>query len=168
MNRLAPLKKNRLSPLKDINPLTGKPRQVFEAPTEWLRSKEVPEVLSELHPKRIGFLEGVTEDIGHKVPFSPIGALEIADVMLASRRISNDDYKKPPIFHPAGDIGVARKHGAWAIDPRLSKAPKWTPERQKAQDIWVVKEYFDKMEERERRGYTTAGKIGAGLSILPA
>jgi len=29
-----------------INPLTGKPRKVFEAPTEYLRTKEVPEVLA--------------------------------------------------------------------------------------------------------------------------
>lgn len=32
----------------EINPLTGMPRRIFEAPTEYLRTQEVPEVLSEI------------------------------------------------------------------------------------------------------------------------
>lgn len=146
----------------EINPKTGKPRKIFEAPNEYQKTQLVPEVLSEIEKQKpIGFIEGLTEDIEQKFPFSPVGALELADLMLASKRLSKEDYKISPIYHPAGHV---RTIGAWA--PPMQ--PDWTPERQKEQDIRVVNDYFDKLAEREKRGYTTAGKIGAGISILPA
>ena len=117
-------------------------------------------------PKRldkIGFGEAFIRDPLTKIPFSPIAPLETADIVFSAKRLQENLYEKPPIFHPAGGVD-ARRFGAWALD----YGPRWTPEGQRKQDERVVTEYFEELDEEQRRGYTTMGKVGRITSAMPA
>lgn len=109
-----------------------------------------------------GFWEGAAQDWATKVPFSPVGALEMTDVVLAMGRLRDNKYDAPPLF---GSYIIPTVQPAWG---QMTPQVGWQSDLQKQRDQKVVDDYVAKMTERAERGYTFGGKVGAGISILPS
>lgn len=116
----------------------------------------------------IRFGEAFVQDAETKAPFSPIGAFEIADVVLSSRRLKNNLYDEAPIFRAAGDTDRATKALGGSFGGISMFKPQWTPERQREQDVQVVTDFLREQNERAERGYTTMGRVGQITSEMPA
>jgi len=109
----------------------------------------------------IGFVEAAVEKPWEKVAFSPIRAIRTARTVVAARRLSKDDYTKAPTFFAAETPGILGK-----FFPALTG--DWTPKLQKDYDIKIVEDYLKDLDEKERRGYTTMGRVGGILSEMPS
>lgn len=117
-------------------------------------------------PTDVGFFKAFIKDPTKKFPFSPIAALETADVVFSAKRLQENLYEKPPIFHPAGRVaGMEQWRGFGYVPPEI---PEWAPEAQRKQDTRVVEEYFEEVDKRQRENYTTMGKVGQITSAMPA
>lgn len=118
----------------------------------------------------VGFIEAAGEDIAGKVPFSPTPMLEVADIVGATRRLQDEDYDKPPLFSSLTtkeQQSTARAFGAWTT-PTAGLPDKWTPELQRQHDIKIVTDYLKDLEEKQRRGYTTLGRVGQITTAMPS
>ena len=113
--------------------------------------------------QEIGFWEAAAQDIRTKVPFSPAGAIDTLDILLSAQRLQKDEYEKKPglLRSLAGAAGLP-------VGLPLYEKRGLTPEVLKQRDIKRIETHLEKMAEREKRGYTFMGKVGAGVSILPA
>jgi len=119
--------------------------------------------------KPIGFVEAAIEDIPGKIPFSPTRVLGSLDIVLSARRLQKEDYIERPSFSSLTtqeEISEARAIGAWVAP--TGRLPKWTPSLQRNYDIKILTDYFEDLEEKQRRGYTLGGKVGAIASDIPA
>lgn len=128
------------------------------------------ELTSDIDTDKIGFFEAAVEHPERKVPFSPMGALDAADVALSARRIMSNDYEKPPIFSKLvtnEQLSAARQAGAW-VAPMQGAPEKWSPELQRQTDIDVVFDYLQELDEKQQRGYSTLGRAGQIVSEMPA
>lgn len=111
-----------------------------------------------------GFWEKAAEDAMTKIPFSPAGAVNNLDLILTSGRIQRDDYEEPPSF---GAYYPPRRERLFPItEVRFRR--EWIPELQKQRDIGRLEKHFERLAEEEARGVTFLGKVGAGVSVLPA
>lgn len=161
---------NAANPRRDFNALVDK---AGTAPTVYSgpkprRSLEELTALSETD--KIGFGEAFIDKPSHKIPFSPVGALDIANVVASARRLRDNRYDKPPIITKLTtneQLSKARMHGAWVM-PMPGLPEKWTPELQKQTDVDVVTKYLQDLEEKQRRGYSTMGRVGQITSEMPA
>jgi len=111
---------------------------------------------------KIGFIEAAKEDIPGKIPFSPTSAIELYGVVSATKRLQRDDYKTS-FFLPEqegllpSDIGY--------VPPERRQA---LINKQRQFDIDLITKYLEEQEERNRRGYTTLGRVGQITSEMPA
>ncbi len=119
----------------------------------------------------IGFFEAAGEDLATKIPFSPVGALEVADIALSARRLSGNKYDRAPLFttyQTNEQLSNIRRHGGWVPSSVPGLPNKWTAEAQQAHDAKVVGDYFKKLDARQARGYTFGGRVGQIVSEMPA
>ncbi len=150
--------------VKDVSTLAENLKRVVNAEALPDSTKTVAKQsrIRDENENKMGFWEGASQDILEKIPFSPAGILKLIDLQNATIRLDllerGDDYgyrmyEKVPAYSMTTMGGIAPVMGAGA-----------TPES----DIKLINDYFNKVAERERRGSSTGGKIGAGLSVLPA
>ena len=117
----------------------------------------------------VGFGRGFTEDPLEKVAaFSPIPALELADIVGSSKRLQSNSYDEMPSFSSlttSTKMQEAKRYGAWA--PTNIDAPQWTAELQKQNDAKVVGDYLIKAEAEANKHYTLGGQVGSMMSQMP-
>jgi len=146
--------------------------------------------LLEVPTKPIGFGEAFVEKPMEKIPFSPIGAIKTADLMASVKRIQENDYETSEQVKAAETPeGKLRRTSLQAMYSRFSptaseisslerlqlgvKNDPTTPlslrgEQDKERDVRVLTEYFEDLAEKEKRGYSLWGKVGAITSAMPA
>lgn len=125
--------------------------------------------------KPIGFWEGLTEDALFKIPISGpmLEGLDLARIKLAAIRLNTPDFdwdeeagrEKRRLDWEYGKPGLVSKMDRQEY---LDSRKAITAESAKQDDIDGVTGYITVMAEREERGYNTWGRIGQGLSVLPA
>jgi hypothetical protein len=160
------------NPRRDFNALVEASESaptVYSGPS---RRRSFDELLAtaEAETKPIGFGEAFIEDPASKFPFSPTGALDVANVVASARRLRDNRYDKPPLitkYITNEQLSKARMHGGW-VAPMPGLPEKWEPEKQKEIDVEVVTNYLRDLEEKQRRGYTTMGRVGQITSEMPA
>ena len=123
---------------------------------------------------RIGFGEAFMERPAEKFPFSPVGAGRSAELVAASQRVQSDKYDKPPIVGIAPSPAKALLGGGYytavsqmALHPKEAMK-RWTPERQKQFDVDTLTNFFEDLDKKQQRGYTTMGRVGQITSEMPA
>jgi len=155
-----------------------------------LVSKGMFDDLVEAPVKPIEFGEAFVEKPMEKFPFSPIGAIKTADLVASSKRIRENDYETTKQIEAAKTPeGKLRKTSLQAMysrysptaseisalervelgiknKPDTSLSPLGKKDQQR--DIKVLTEYFEDMAEKEKRGYSLWGKVGAITSAMPA
>lgn len=135
-----------------------------------IRLDEIP--VEPVRLDKIGFAEAFIESPEKKLPFSPVGALEVIDVATSAKRLSGDDYVTPPRLF--GEVTTEQKlsrlraAGGWVGGIGLKIPKKWTPELQRNKDIKTVTEYLKDLNEKQERGYSLGGRIGQITSNMPS
>lgn len=105
----------------------------------------------------IGFGKAFIQDPLTKIPFSPAAAAYAGSLVDASRRLQEDNYEQ---------FAAERTQvGAVFGFPALMKR---TPEEMKTEDIRLIEDWITTEDERQRRGYTTMGRVGQITSAMPA
>jgi len=105
----------------------------------------------------IGFAEAFVERPLEKIPFSPARAAYMGSLVDASRRLQEDTYER----FAAERTQVGAVFGFPALMAR-------TPEEMRTEDIVLVEDYLIDLDEKQRRGYTTMGRVGQITSEMPA
>ena len=142
-----------------------------------------PSVTAEYHDsleklekkKPIGFLEGITENALFKIPISGplLEGLDLARIKLASIRLNTPDFdweqeaerEKRRLDWEYGKPGLVPTMNRQEY---LDRRKAITAESARQDDIDGVTGYITAMAEREERGYNFWGRVGQGLSVLPA
>jgi len=124
--------------------------------------------------KPIGFLGGLTEDALFKIPVTGpfLEGLELAKIKLASIRLNDPDFdweqeverERRRLDWEYGRPGlISMSHQEY-----LNRRKAITVESARQDDIDGVTGYITAMAKREERGYNFWGRVGQGLSVLPA
>ena len=129
---------------------------IIEEP-KWMSAPTVDRWKSAPIDKPIGFGEAFIRRPEEKLPFSPAGAAYMGSLVDASRRLQNDNYEQ---------FAAERTQvGAVFGFPALMKR---TPQQMKIEDTILIEDWITEEDKRQRRGYTTMGRVGQITSAMPA
>lgn len=155
--------KEYVSPSGKKYPLTQPIEQasgkVYEAPTEYLRTQEVPEVLSEIEKtKPIGLAESIRRGgvgaVTRRLPFvgPSLEAAKNIEIGKAAKRLQGDVYEQM--------YSVPREQ--WTMQMIVNPHPSHL----RREDEKLITEHFNKLDEESRRDKTFWAKVGSGAMDL--
>ena len=139
-------------------------------------SEDYQESIEKLEKKKpIGFWEGLTDDALFKIPVTGpmLEGLDLARLKLAAIRLNTPDFdweaeaerEKRRLDWEYGKPGLVP---TMSRQEYLDRRKAITAESARQDDIDGVRGYINVMAEREERGYNFWGRVGQGLSVLPA
>ena len=138
-------------------------------------SEDYQDSLESIEKKKpVGFIGGLTEDALFKIPIAGplLEGLDLARIKLASIRLNDPDFD--------WEIEAGRERARLEYEylkPRLvpmsrqeyfDRRKAVTAESARQDDIDGVTGYITAMAAREERGYNFWGRVGQGISVLPA
>ena len=126
------------------------------------KSRSFEEIIGEGEMEPIGLIEAAKERPLEKIPFSPLGAIETMGLVQASKRLSRNKYDTS-MFLPE-QKGLLPSDIAYVSPERRPAYLR----KQKEFDIQIITEYLEELDKKQRRGYTTMGRVGQITSEMPA